>query len=116
MATLLRSTSAPKRLMEMMLTGERVDAREAQQLGLVNHVVPREQLDAKVDEIIKKIISKSPAILRLGRRAFYTMRDMEYEKALEYLASMLAINTMAEDVVEGISAFLEKREPHWKGR
>jgi enoyl-CoA hydratase/carnithine racemase len=116
MATLLRSTSAPKKLMEMMLTGERLDAREAQQLGLVNHVVPREQLDAKVDEIIKKITSKSPAILRLGRRAFYTMRDMEYEKALEYLSSMLAINTMAEDVVEGISAFLEKREPHWKGK
>jgi enoyl-CoA hydratase/carnithine racemase len=116
MATLLRSTSAPKKLVEMMLTGERLDAREAQQLGLVNHVVPREQLDAKVDEIIKKVTSKSPAILRLGRRAFYTMRDMEYEKALEYLSSMLAINTMAEDVAEGIGAFLEKREPHWKGK
>ncbi len=116
MATLLRCTSAPKRLMEMMLTGERLDAREAQQLGLVNHVVAREQLDAKVDEITKKITSKSPAILRLGRRAFYTMRDMEYEKALEYLSSVLAINTMAEDVAEGISAFLEKREPQWKGR
>ncbi len=116
MATLLRSTSTPKKLMEMMLTGERLDAREAQQLGLVNHVVPREQLDAKVDEIIEKIASKSPAILRLGRRAFYTMRDMEYEKALEYLSSLLAINTMAEDVVEGISAFLEKREPQWKGK
>jgi enoyl-CoA hydratase/carnithine racemase len=116
MATLLRSASAPKKLVEMMLTGERLDARGAQQLGLVNHVVPREQLDAKVDEIIKKIASKSPAILRLGRRAFYTMRDMEYEKALEYLSSMLTINTMAEDVVEGISAFLEKREPHWKGK
>ena len=116
MATLLRSASAPKRLIEMMLTGERVDAREAQQLGLVNHVVPREQLDAKVDEIARRITSKSPAILRLGRRAFYTMRDMEYEKALEYLASVLAINTMAEDVTEGISAFLEKREPVWKGK
>ena len=116
MATLLRSTTAPKKLIEMMLTGERLDAREAQQLGLVNHVVPREQLDAKVDEMIEKITSKSPAILRLGRRAFYTMRDMEYEKALEYLSSVLAINTMAEDVVEGISAFLEKREPQWKGR
>jgi enoyl-CoA hydratase/carnithine racemase len=116
MATLLRSTSAPKKLIEMMLTGERLDAREAQQLGLINHVVPRDQLDAKVDEIIEKITSKSPAILRLGRRAFYTMRDMEYEKALEYLSSMLAINTMAEDVAEGISAFLEKREPHWKGK
>jgi enoyl-CoA hydratase/carnithine racemase len=116
MATLLRSTSAPKRLIEMMLTGERLDAKEAQQLGLVNHVVPREQLDEKVNEITKKITSKSPAILRLGRRAFYTMRDMEYEKALEYLASVLAINTMAEDVAEGITAFLEKREPQWKGK
>ena len=116
MATLLRSISAPKKLIEMMLTGERLDAREAQQIGLVNHVVPRDQLDAKVDEIIERITSKSPAILRLGRRAFYTMRDMEYEKALEYLSSMLAINTMAEDVAEGISAFLEKREPRWKGK
>lgn len=116
MATLLRSASAPKRLIEMMLTGEKLDAREALQLGLVNHVVSREQLDAKLDEIIEKISSKSPAILRLGRRAFYTMRDMEYEKALEYLSSMLAINTMAEDVAEGISAFLEKREPRWKGK
>jgi enoyl-CoA hydratase/carnithine racemase len=116
MATLLRSSSAPKKLIEMMLTGERLDARETQLLGLVNHVVPREQLDAKVDEVIQKITSKSPAILRLGRRAFYTMRDMEYEKALEYLSSVLAINTMAEDVAEGIGAFLEKREPHWKGK
>jgi enoyl-CoA hydratase/carnithine racemase len=116
MATLLRYASAPKRLLELMLTGERLDAAEAQQLGLVNYVVPREQLDEKVAEITKKISGKSPAILRLGRRAFYTMRDMEYEKALEYLASMLAINTMAEDVAEGIAAFLEKREPQWKGK
>ncbi len=116
MATLLRSTSVPKKLMEMMLTGETLDAGEAQQLGLVNYVVPGDQLDAKVDEITKKIASKSPAILRLGRRAFYTMRDMEYEKALEYLSSVLAINTMAEDVAEGVSAFLEKREPQWKGK
>ncbi len=116
MATLLRFTSAPKRLLEMMLTGERVDAKEAQQLGLMKNAVPRKQIGAKVDEIAKKIVNKSPAILRLGRRAFYTMRDMEYEKALEYLASMLAINTMAEDVAEGIAAFLEKREPVWKGK
>ena len=115
MASLLRSASAPKRLLEMMLTGERLDAREAREIGLVNHVVPREQLDAKVDEVVGKVASKSPAILRLGRRAFYTARDMEYEKALEYLASVLTINTMAEDVAEGVAAFLEKREPQWRG-
>jgi len=116
MATLLRVTSAPKRLLEMMLTGGRIDAQEAMQLGLVNHVVPRDQLDVKVDEIAQKLAKKSPATLRLGRRAFYTMRDMEYEKALEYLSSMLAINTMAEDVAEGIASFLEKRDPVWKGK
>lgn len=116
MATLLRFSSSPKRLLEMMLTGERVDAKQALQLGLVNYVVPRDQLDVKVDEIVGKIVKKSPAVLRLGRRAFYTMRDMEYEKALEYLSSMLAINMMAEDMVEGMAAFMGKREPVWKGK
>jgi enoyl-CoA hydratase/carnithine racemase len=116
MATLIRATTAPKRLLEMMLAGERIDAREAFELGLVNHVVPRKELDARVEEITGKLVNKSPATLRLGRRAFYTMRDMEYEKALEYLSSMLAINTMAEDVAEGIASFMEKREPEWKGK
>jgi enoyl-CoA hydratase/carnithine racemase len=116
MATLIRVTTAPKRLLEMMLGGERVDARGALELGLVNHVVPRDQLDAKVDEIAAKLASKSPVTMRLGRRAFYTMRDMEYEKALDYLTTMLSVNTQAEDVAEGISAFLEKRDPEWQGR
>jgi enoyl-CoA hydratase len=116
MATLLRFCSAPKSLLEMMLTGDRLDARQAQGLGLVNHVVPRTELDAKTAEIAAKLASKSPAALRLGRRAFYTMRDMQYEKALEYLSTMLAINTQAEDVAEGITAFMEKRDPVWKGK
>jgi enoyl-CoA hydratase/carnithine racemase len=116
MATLLRVTTAPKRLLEMMLAGERVDAEEALRLGFVNHVVPRDQLDAKVDEITQNLVKKSPLTLRLGRRAFYTMRDMEYEKALEYLSTMLAINTAAEDVAEGIASFMEKRDPIWKGK
>jgi enoyl-CoA hydratase len=116
MATLLRFCSAPKSLLEMMLTGDRLGARQAQALGLVNHVVPRTELDAKTAEIAAKLASKSPAALRLGRRAFYTMRDMQYEKALEYLSTMLAINTQAEDVAEGITAFMEKRDPVWKGK
>jgi len=116
MATLLRVTTAPKQLLEMMLAGERIDAQEALQLGLLNHVVPRDKLDAKIDEITRKLSSKSPLTLRLGRRAFYTMRDMEYQKALEYLSSMLALNSAAEDVSEGIASFIEKREPNWKGK
>lgn len=116
MATLIRVTTHPKRLLEMMLSGERIEAAQAQALGFVNHVVPREQLDEKVAEVVKTLLSKSPAILRLGRRAFYTMRDMEYQKALEYLAGMLSINSMAEDVMEGVSAFIQKRPPQWKGK
>jgi enoyl-CoA hydratase/carnithine racemase len=73
-------------------------------------------LDAKVDEIVGKINKKSPAILRLGRRAFYTMRDLEYEKAMEYLSGMLSLNMQAEDMREGVMAFMQKREPQWKGK
>ncbi|TSA54306.1 MAG: crotonase [Dehalococcoidia bacterium] len=115
-ATLLRYVTSPKRLLEIMLVGERISAAEAKELGLVNHAVPRDQLDAKVQEIATALAGKSPATLRMGRRSFYTMRDMEFEKALEYLASMLTITTMSEDVTEGVTAFLEKRAPKWKGR
>jgi len=100
----------------MMLTGERISADRARELGFVNYVVKRENLDSMVEEIAEKINKKSPAILRLGRRAFYTMRDMEYEKAMEYLNSMLSLNMQAEDMMEGIMAFMQKREPEWKGK
>lgn len=116
MATLIRSTTNPKKLLEMMFTGERITASEAKDLGFINEVVKREDLDKKVEEVISKLNKKSPAILRLGRRAFYTMRDMEYDKALEYLSGMLALNMQAEDMVEGIMAFMQKREPQWKGK
>lgn len=116
MATLIRTTNNPKALMEMMLTGERISAFRALELGFVNAVVEREELDGKVEEMAGKVNRKSPAILRLGRRAFYTMREMDYERAVEYLSGMLALNMQAEDMIEGISAFMEKREPDWKGQ
>ncbi|MCS7213337.1 MAG: enoyl-CoA hydratase-related protein [Candidatus Calescibacterium sp.] len=116
MATLIRNTSNPKKLLEMMLTGERISAKEACELGFINYVVPPEQLDAKVNEIVEKLLSKSPAILRLGRRAYYTARELEFSKSLELLSSMLSLNTMAEDLIEGVSAFFQKRKPEWKGR
>ncbi len=116
MATLIRVTNNQKALLEMMLTGEKISAQRAKELGFVNEVVNPEELDKKVEEITEKINSKSPAILRLGRRSFYTIRDMEYEKAMEYLSSMLAVNTQAEDMIEGVMAFMEKREANWKGK
>jgi enoyl-CoA hydratase/carnithine racemase len=116
LATLIRVTSNPKRLLELMLTGERISADEALKLGFINYVVPPEKLDEKVNEVISKLLEKSPAILRLGRRAYYTARELEFSKSLEFLSSMLSINSMAEDLVEGVMAFFQKRKPEWKGR
>ena len=115
-AVLLRSCTSPKALLEMMLTGEKIPAARAAELGFVSHVVKREALDGKVEELAGKLNAKSPAVLRLGRRAFYTARDMPYEQALEYLSGMLALNMQAEDMMEGIAAFMEKRDPCWKGK
>lgn len=116
MATLIRNTNNPKLLLEMMFTGEKISISKAKEMGFVNEAVKREELDQKVDEVVEKLNSKSPAVLRLGRRAFYTMRDMEYEKALEYLSAMLSLNMQAEDMMEGVMAFMQKREPEWKGK
>jgi len=115
-AVLLRSGSNPGALLEMMLCGEKISATKAVELGFINHAVKREELDERVNEITAKLNQKSPAILRLGRRAFYNARDMSYENALEYLSGMLSLNMQAEDMMEGIIAFMEKREPQWKGK
>jgi enoyl-CoA hydratase/carnithine racemase len=115
MATIFRNIGR-KKGMELLLTGDRIDAREAERLGLVNYAVPAAELDAKVDELAGKIAALSPAVLRLGRDAFYSMSDMEFERALDYLQSMLTINLGSEDAIEGVRAFLEKREPVWKGK
>ena len=115
MATIFKNVGR-KKGMELMLTGDRIDAREAERLGLVNHVVPAAELDAKVDELARKIGAMSPAVVRLGRDAFYTMSDMTFDQALDYLQGMLTLNLGTEDAIEGVRAFLEKREPQWKGR
>lgn len=115
MATILRNVGR-KKGMELLLTGDRISAAEAERLGLVNHAVPADQLDAKVDELLAKVLAMSPAVLRLGRDAFYAMQDMEFERALDYLQAMLTVNLASEDAVEGVRAFLEKRDPVWKGR
>lgn len=105
-----------KAAMEMMLTGQRFDAARALELGCINHVVPADELDATTAELAGQIASFSPAILRLGRKAFYETQDMHFEDALRTLHNELTLATLSEDASEGIMAFLSKREPDWKGR
>jgi enoyl-CoA hydratase len=114
--TLIFRNVGRKRGMEMILTGERLPAAEAARIGLVNRTVPDDQLDAEVLALATRVAEFSPAVLKLGRDAFYAQEDMPYGQALDYLRSQLTINTLAEDAAEGIAAFLGKRPPQWKGR
>ncbi len=106
----------PKKALELMLTGRVVDAQEAEHLGFVNQVVAHDQLDRAVDDTAATLASKSPAVMRLGRDAFYAVWDMAAEEALAHLHAMLTLTTQTEDAAEGIAAFMEKRSPRWTGR
>jgi enoyl-CoA hydratase/carnithine racemase len=106
----------PKRVLELMMTGRRVDAAEAERIGFVTQVVPVDELDGAVDELATTLASKSPLILRWGRESFYRVLDMDPDDALAYLQAMLTVTSASEDTAEGVAAFAEKREPKWKGR
>jgi enoyl-CoA hydratase/carnithine racemase len=103
-----------KRCLEMLLTGDMVSAEDAERWGLVNKVVPLDQLEETTMALANKLAAKSPLAMQMGKRAFYGMSDMEFGKALEYSNEAFAALCMVEDAVEGINAFLEKRKPEWK--
>jgi enoyl-CoA hydratase len=105
-----------KKVNEMMLLGERLSGEQAVEYGLANKVVPAGEFDAAVAEWAGKLASKSPVLMRLGHDAMYRQQDMAFDEALEYLRSQLSLTFSTEDIVEGVSAFFEKREPQWKGR
>jgi 3-hydroxypropionyl-coenzyme A dehydratase len=105
-----------KKTNELLLLGERIDAREAERIGIVNRVVADGELDAAVREWASKLAGKSPVIMRLGKQAMFRQQDMAFVDALEFLHAQLTIAQSTEDIVEGVSAFFEKREPVWKGR
>jgi enoyl-CoA hydratase/carnithine racemase len=98
------------------MLGERWSATQLQQYGVVNRVVPPERLDLETADLAQRLAAKSSAIMRLGRDSFYRQQDMDFEGALEYLHSMVALVTLTEDSAEGRKAFFEKRPPQYKGR
>jgi enoyl-CoA hydratase/carnithine racemase len=115
MAPIFRSVGR-KRALEMVLTGEKVDAATAARIGLVNRAVPRDRLEAEVKELAAKLAGKSPKILALGLAAYYDTCDLAYDEAIGILEGRLAEVFTTEDAMEGLAAFLEKRPPVWKGK
>ena len=105
-----------KRALEMLLTGTAIDATTAMEYGLVNRVVSTEQLRDVVQELAGRIADASPLTVSVGKQAFYTQIDLDQPKAYAYAREVMSLNAMAEDAQEGMSAFLEKREPCWHGR
>lgn len=105
-----------KHLLELVLTGEKVDAARARELGLVNRVSAPGQAVEEARALAAVIASRSPAIVGMGKRAFHRISDQSFEDALAFMHGQLSLNLLTEDAMEGVSAFLQRREPTWKGR
>ena len=105
-----------KKTLEMLYTGEFISADEALKHGLVNKVVPHDQLAAETTALAEKIAAASPYVVGLGKQAFYRQIEMPQHDAYAYAKEVMSLNALAADAQEGMCAFLEKREPEWKGR
>jgi enoyl-CoA hydratase/carnithine racemase len=105
-----------KRALEMLLTGKPIDAHRAAEWGLVNHVVAAGQLRAETRQLALRIAEASDLVIALGKQAYYTQIDLDQPKAYAYAKEVMSMNSLAHDAQEGISSFLEKRAPCWKGR
>ena len=105
-----------KKAMEMILLGERLTADQALDMGLITRSVPPENLDNEVAQILKSLASKSPIGMKIGKEAFYAMADMPFEEALDFLSDKIADVAATQDAREGIAAFIEKREPVFRGK
>jgi enoyl-CoA hydratase/carnithine racemase len=105
-----------KRAMEMLLTGDFISADEALAAGLVNRVVPAEELSVATRQLADKIAAASPLVVGIGKQAFYRQIDMPLHEAYEYTSGVMVANAELEDAQEGMRAFLEKRPPEWRGK
>jgi enoyl-CoA hydratase/carnithine racemase len=115
MVALSRNVSR-KHAMEMLLTGDMISAEEAARIGLVNHVVALGSEREEALKLAKKITAKSALTLKIGKEAFYRQIEMPLAEAYKYASAVMVENMLARDAEEGISAFIEKREPKWEGR
>lgn len=113
---LLQPVIGPRHLAELCLTGEPISARRAEAIGLVNHVVPRAELDAKLEWLVARLVDKSPAAIRRGKAMMSASADMPFDARLSYLESQIALVALTEDAKEGRAAFVEKRKADWTGR
>ena len=102
--------------MKMLLTGDMISADEAKRISLINDCVPDDQLTKSVMDLAKKISEKSQAVLKIGKEAFYKQLDLNIEDAYEYTSMVMTKNMMIDDAYEGISSFLDKRNPKWKNK
>ncbi len=112
----LMRSMPPKKALELMMTGRRVGADEAERIGFVTRIVPVDRLDDAVNDLAATLASKSGSIMKLGRDSFYAVWDQSAEEALRLLHPMLTITTATDDAAEGIAAFAEKRKPQWRDR
>ncbi|MGD8372590.1 MAG: enoyl-CoA hydratase-related protein [Syntrophobacterales bacterium] len=105
-----------KKTLEMVLTGDMLTATEAERLGLVNRVVPADELEEATMELAGKLAAKSPLAMQIGKTAIYAMQDIPYHQSIDYLSELFAALCSTEDAEEGVRAFLEKRKPSWQER
>jgi enoyl-CoA hydratase/carnithine racemase len=105
-----------KKTLEMLLSGDMIDAREAERLGLVNKVVPAEKLEEETFAFAQKLIAKSPVAIEIGKKFYYQMIDMPFRQRFVLNSEIMARLCTTEDASEGINAFIEKRQPMWKGK
>jgi len=105
-----------KRALEMLFTGQLIDAHRAAEWGLVNRVVAADRLQAETRQLAASMAEASDLVVAIGKQAFYTQIDLGQQKAYEYAKEVMTSNALAGDAQEGISAFLEKRIPCWKGQ
>ncbi len=115
MVALSRNVSH-KAAMEMLLTGEAIDAEAAEKWGLINRAVADAELDQVVDKICTKIAGKSPLTVSTGKQAFYRQFEMGLDEAYDYASQVMTENMLARDAEEGIDAFLQKRPPVWRSK